>query len=165
MDTEIANEWAEAEAEERLITKWLPRPGARPLYARETFTAPVEPYYTRYQHLYGVIGDSLNNWATDDGEGRETWELPNENYWKPTAPMRAMLRELDALEKQAWRTVPNPEYDPVRAKEWEEKRQRCKSTTMYVGQSYNPEIPADMKVHAAGEYVPLLTPPEPTPPD
>jgi hypothetical protein len=149
MDTEIANEWAEAEAEERLITKWLPRPGARPLYARETFTAPVEPYYTRYQHLYGVIGDSLNNWATDDGEGRETWELPNENYWKPTAPMRAMLRELDALEKQAWRTVPNPEYDPVRAKEWEEKvANRYQSTTHYVGQSYTP----------------LLTPPEPTPP-
>jgi hypothetical protein len=162
MDTELLKKWTEAPEP---ITPWLGNPFGPPPYARETIVERIEPYYTRYQNLYAAIGDSLNNWADDDSAYAGTWELPNENYWKPTAPMRTMLRELYALEKQAWRTVPNPDYDPVRAKAWEEKRQRCKSTTMYVGQSYNPEIPADMKVHAAGEYVPLLTPPEPTPPD
>jgi hypothetical protein len=106
-----------------------------PLYALKTLTERVEPYWSKYTDLYHTIGETL---STDENGD---WELPSENYWKPTGPMRDMLRRLEAYRVQAWRVVPNPDYDPVRAAEWEgQRRKPFDQTKITIGQSYHPSV-------------------------
>jgi hypothetical protein len=115
---------------ETQIGEWFFGP---PLWARPALTEHVQPYYDQYQDLYHVIAGTL----TTDEEGN--WEVPSEHYWKPTAPMRTMLRQLETYRRQAYREIPNPAYDETRAEEyWEQQRTRFHTTTMMVGQFYNP---------------------------
>jgi hypothetical protein len=114
------------------LTKWMATTplGTRPRYVRQTLQEPVEPYYSRWREL--------------------KWELPYEcpecgtpdpQWYTPTQELLDLQTRVRALGNKAFRTVPNPDYDPVRAAEWEEKRKaRLNQTKFEWGQSYNEEI-------------------------
>lgn len=127
--------WVEAK-EDRAIpnAEWLPGWGD-PLYARETISRPVQPYADQYDALYRKIGKSL----TLDDYGH--WEHPHPKWWKPTKKMAKRLRRLQELRALKSETIPNPDYDPVRADEWKKTRTPPYSATQIMtGQSYRPDL-------------------------
>lgn len=102
-----------------------------PLYTEKTILEPVEPWATQYQ--------------------QQSWELPDEchacdgpdpTFYTPTPLLIELQDRLAALHRKAFREVPNPDYDPVRAAAyWAKQRERRNQTKITIGQSYSPDIP------------------------
>lgn len=81
-----------------------------PIWARETIEEPVEPYHGIWERLSAIV-DAIyaGHDADDDGD---TW-------WKPSEELLALAALQGDLRRQAFRRVPNPEYDAERAQEWD----------------------------------------------
>lgn len=112
----------------RLANLWAP-----PVYARETLTERVEPYYSQFHEL-----EMAHPLSWSDGHDAE----PDPEWYTPTPKLLALDAELSALRAKAFREVPNPDYDPERAAAWrEQQRARFSQKTHYVGQAYTPAAP------------------------
>lgn len=130
----MSEDWAKwVEPEERVTTRDILAWGSLfgpPRYARETITQPVEPYYSQHKALRWEISETLTN----DEYGN--WSVPDPEWWTPTPAMQAKLDQLADLESKRFAEVPNPDYDPLLAEEWRQRRHR--PTVIETGQSYNP---------------------------
>jgi hypothetical protein len=101
----------------------------RPLYAQETITERIEPFATQYDE----VSDQLP-WF-EDGP-------PDPEFYTPTKRLRRLWNKLDTLKPLAFRQIPNPDYDPIRAMEWKANRRKpFDQVKIQVGQSYNPPPP------------------------
>lgn len=118
--------WVEKEVHTPLFDALFAPP---PIYTRKTIDEPIEPMYAVWQDLTNLI-DAIRGDVDED-----YWE-PNDNYW-------ALEKLREKVEPLAFREVPNPDYDDERAEAWHTahpRRRPYNNVTMYIGQSYNPEV-------------------------
>jgi hypothetical protein len=101
-----------------------------PSYTRQTLQERIEPYATEYEELEEEHPDHFS-----DGDE------PDPEFYQPTERLLRLEAKLELLRRKAFRTVPNPDYDPEGAEKfWQELRERQNQTTIEVGQSYAPEV-------------------------
>ena len=110
------------------ILDWVP-PWHTPDYVEETIEEPVEPYYSQMKALTSQLPYDCPECGG-----------PEPEFYLPTARLLQLELDISDLEPRAWRTVPNPNYDPERAAAWREKRRfPYDQTTITIGQSYAPD--------------------------
>lgn len=83
----------------------------KPVYYYPTTQKPVFPLFSYWSELNSILADIRDNMCGDDEWGECEWR-PSEEY--------TQLENLAIKMKvNAFKTVINPDYDPVRAAEWD----------------------------------------------